>query len=163
MYSPTSINRICRMDYPTNKIIDFHPMHLSMIEMNDFDKDNFEKYPQNEARLYNLSKTGIAYSGISEGKVYVIFGVWELWKGVSEAWLIPSKNISKKLFAFHRGSLKFFESYANITHTKRIQITVCSTNELAIRWAEKCYFKKEGEMLHYGISGENYFLYARYF
>ena len=42
MYSPTSINRICRMDYPTNKIIDFHPMHLSMIKMNDFDKDNFE-------------------------------------------------------------------------------------------------------------------------
>tara|TARA_R100001510_G_C7642236_1_gene199820 strand:- start:42 stop:533 length:492 start_codon:yes stop_codon:yes gene_type:complete len=163
MYSLPRLNRVLKLDYPTDKIVNFHPMHLDFIDMNEFDIDNLRHNKNNLHKLYQFAKAGLGYTAFSGSTIYAIFGIWDLWDGVSEAWLIPSANISKKTLKFHRVSLRFFELYAREKGTKRMQFTVCSHNVHAVRWAERCYFVKEAEMKNYGFNSETYFLYARYF
>tara|TARA_B100000965_G_scaffold176025_1_gene146818 strand:- start:1321 stop:1812 length:492 start_codon:yes stop_codon:yes gene_type:complete len=163
MFSLPRLNRVLKLDYPEDKIVNFHPMHLDLIELNKFDQENLLENKHNMHKLYEFAKAGLGFTAMSGNTIYAIFGIWDLWDGVSEAWLIPSNNISRKTLKFHRVALRFFEYYAREKHTKRMQFTVCSHNVQAYKWAERCYFKREAEMLHYGIKGENYYLYARIF
>ena len=151
------------MDYPRHKIVKWHPPHIKLINLNEFDEDNFKKNPMNLKNFYKYADAGMAYTGICDGVVYAMFGVFEFWKGVAEAWLIPSKKIDKKIIVFHRSALKFFELYANKYQLKRLQFTTNSLNVRAVKWAERCYFKRDAEMKHYGLNGETYYLYARLF
>ena len=163
MFSLRELNHVMRMDYPKNKIVRWHPGHMELIHFNEFDKDNFLRHPQNLDNFYRYAETGLAFTALSDGIIYAMFGLWQKWKGVSEAWLIPSNKINKKTIAFHRGVLRFFEHYAYKTGTKRIQVTVNSLNVQAEKYIERCYFKKEAEMKYYGLNGETYFLYSRFF
>lgn len=163
MFSLRELNNVMRMDYPRHKIVNWHPGHMNLIELNEFDKDNFYNQPQNLENFYRYAETGLAFTGIGDGVIYAMFGLWEKWRGVSEAWLISSKNINRKTIAFHRGVLRFFEHYAYKTDTKRIQVTVNSLNVQAVKYIERCYFNKEAEMKYYGLNGETYFLYSRIF
>lgn len=163
MFSLPKLNRILKLNYPEDKIVKFHPMHIDLIALNKYDQENLLANQKNLHMLYDFAKAGVAFTAISQSTIYAIFGIWDLWDGVSEAWLIPSANISRKTLKFHRVALRFFEHYAKEKSTKRIQFTVCSHNVQAYKWAERCYFKKEAEMSHYGFNGETYYLYARIF
>jgi hypothetical protein len=110
-----------------------------------------------------MPSAGVAYTGIGEGKVYAMFGVYEYWKGCAEAWLIPSKHIGRKTLSFHRTALQFFELAANELGIKRLQFTIHSENVPAVKWAERCYFDFEGTMRRYGPDGKDYKIYSRLF
>ncbi len=163
MFSLLELNQVMRMDYPRHKIVRWHPAHIQLIDLNKFDQDNFNKNPKNLENFYRYAETGMAYTAIGDGTIYAMFGVWEFWKGVAEAWLIPSDRIDRKTLSMHRASLRFFELYANKYQIKRLQFTTNSLNVRAVKWAERCYFKREAEMKHYGLNGETYYLYARLF
>ena len=163
MFSLPRLNRKLKLDYPNDKIVNFHPMHLDMIDLNEYDQANLLENKNNLHKLYQFAQAGLGLTAMSGNRIYAIFGIWDLWDGVSEAWLIPSNEISRKTLKFHRVALRFFEYYANVKGTKRIQFTVSTLNVQADRWAKRCHFNKEAEMKHYGLKGVNYYLYARIF
>ena len=163
MFSLEELNRVMRMDYPRNKIVEWQPSHLYLCDLNDFDKTNLELFDGYQEHIEAYAATGMAYSAIGDGIVYAMFGLWNLWPGVAEAWLMPSKNIDRKTVAMHRASMRFFEYAANEIGIKRLQITVHTQNERAVRWADRCYFNREGLMQHYGPDGSDYWMYARMF
>lgn len=162
-FSLDVLNDVMRMDYPRNKIVNWQPAHLYMCELNEFDRDNLELFEGYRDYLQAYAEAGIAYSAVVEGEIYAMFGVFQLWPGTAEAWLIPSRKIDRKAIALHRGSLAFFEHAANEMHIKRLQFTVHTRNERADRWAQRCYFKREGLLRNYGPDGSDYFMYARIF
>ena len=94
-------------------------------------------------------------------KIYAMFGIWQLWPGVYEAWLIPSGDISKKAFRMHRASKLFFDYAVNKLEIKRLQITVCTRNVPAVKWAKVCYFETEGTMRKFGPQGDDYLMMSR--
>lgn len=163
MFSVEQLNRVLRLDYPRHKVVDWHPVHYHLIELNDFDADLASRFPDYLRQLQHFSETGVAYTGFGDGEVYAMFGVFDLWPGVSQAWLIPSRKISKKTMSFHRAALRFFDFYAAQMCTNRIQITVCIANVSAHKWAKRCYFKSEGIMRKYGPDGSDYEMFAKVF
>ena len=118
MFSLRELNNVMRMDYPRHKIVNWHPGHMNLIELNEFDKDNFYNQPQNLENFYRYAETGLAFTGIGDGIIYAMFGLWEKWRGVSEAWLISSKNINRKTIAFKFSTNNMFQEKPTITFNK---------------------------------------------
>ena len=163
MFSIDELNKVMRMDVPRHKVVPFHPAHLFMCELNEFDKKNIELFDEYREYLQTYAEHGHALTAIGDEDVYAMFGLWELWPGVGEAWLIPSAKIDRKTIAMHRAALRFFEHAANKMQIKRLQFTVCTLNVRADRWAQRCYFEREGLLRRYGPDGSDYWMYSRMF
>tara|TARA_Y100000004_G_scaffold182527_1_gene229369 strand:+ start:528 stop:1022 length:495 start_codon:yes stop_codon:yes gene_type:complete len=162
-FSLDVLNEVMRMDYPRHKIVHWQPAHLYICDLNEFDKQNMELFEGYQDYLQAYADGGHAYTAIGEGEIYAMFGLFKLWPGVGEAWLIPSNKIDRKTLAMHRAALRFFEYAANELQIKRLQFTVHTLNERADRWAQRCYFEREGLLKKYGPDGSDYWMYARMF
>lgn len=161
MFSVDELHRVMKLDYPRQKLIDWRPIHLQMIELNEFDARTVHVFDGFSEYINAYATHGIAYTAIVDGRVLGMFGIYQLWSGVGEAWLIPSRHIQQKTFSFHRAALRFFDYVPKKMKLKRLQITVCSSNGLADRWANRCYFNREGLLKRYGPEGSDYWMYAR--
>ena len=158
MFSARELNFACKIDGIKTKIIDFHPEHLNMASYRPLDKGLINT--NGDKILSNLEK-GQAFTGVTKNNVYAMFGVWPLWDGVMEAWLLPAKDIEDVTVTFHRVSHRFFNYCIKKKQLVRLQTWVCTENVLAIRWIEKMLFKREGRAIKYGPDSKDYFLYAR--
>ena len=47
MFSPDELNMVMRLQYPKQKIVDWLPIHLDMITLNDFDTEHLDMYKKN--------------------------------------------------------------------------------------------------------------------
>ena len=163
MFSLDELNVVMRMDTPRHRIIPFHISHLDRIELNDHDNKVLSQFPDYREYMIAFTEYGVAYTAVGDDIFYAMFGVFPLWRGVAEAWLMPSRHINRKTIAMHRASLRFFEHYAHKNSLVRLQFTVHSHNSRAVTWAERCYFNREGILKNYGPDGLDHFMYARYF
>ena len=163
MFSVEELNAVMRMDLPRNRVIPWSVYHLYHAELNEFDRANIDLMNGYKDYLKAYAEAGHAYTVVCDGVITAQFGIFQLWPGNCEMWLMPSPEISKKTVALHRASLAFFEHAAAKMGTKRLQFTVHSANVRADRWAQRCYFQKEGLLRHYGPDGSDYHMYARYF
>ena len=146
-----------------DKIVLFHQAHYHMIELNKFDQEYKDHIPDYDKYLGAYTQRGLAYTGMSEGTIYAIFGFHYLHKGAAEFFLIPSVHINKKAMVFHKVSLQFFEYVGKKMNLNRLQFTVCCRNFRAIKWAKSCKFNEEGILKKYGILAADYIMFARYF
>ena len=160
MFSPEEIEEISTLDGKSGRIVTFHPDHLLGAPLRPLDAP---LVAENRHTLVERLPQGYSFTALVDGKVYAMFGLVPFWKGVYEAWLIPTSDLDEHKFKMCRTSLKFFEYTAKILRARRYQCYVHSQNFLSIRWIEMMVFKKEGEMKNFGHDGSNYQLYARYF
>ena len=156
-----SLSKTLGVESARHKIVPWHPSHYNLIALNKFDLEIRRKFPEYSETFEAYAQSGQAYTGIGDGKVYCMFGAYEYWPGVSEAWLIPSRDLSEKTMTFHRAALKFFSHYMKSTRTRRLQITVSTLNVQAVKWTERCYFTHEGTLRKFGIEGADYEMFAR--
>lgn len=163
MFSLSELNEAMGMDRFRNGVVDWSPAHIHGFEMNQFDLDIFRHNPDQMDNLHVYAKNGLAYSGLCDGQVICMFGMFPYWPGVWEAWMIPSKNLSRKSWVFHRGALRFFEFAAERASVRRLQFCVHSANVRADKWAKACYFTREGLLRRYGPDGADYTMYSRIF
>jgi hypothetical protein len=161
MFSADELNKAMRMKYPQHKIVSWSPIHDRLIEMNDFDLRIRRSFPEFQQTFLQYAEVGTSFTGIGDGRIYAMFGAYEYWPGVSEAWLIPSKDLSSKTISFHRAALRFFDLYCQKTRTKRLQVTVHALNVHAVEWIKRCYFEHEGTLRCYGPDGSDYEMFAR--
>lgn len=162
MFSPEHLSKIMRLDWEKDKIVPFSPYHLDLCALNPFDKKMLRDIPDFKKRIEALSENSYAFTAMSEGEIYAMFGVYPMWKGVAEAWLIPSAIVNRRTITFHRASLVFFDYAMAKLELKRLQFTVHSANVPADMWAKRCYFEFEGKLKFYGPDKANYKMYARY-
>lgn len=144
-----------------NRIVEFHKFHLDWCDLNEFDQRNMDVFENYSEYLEHFAENGTALTWLNNGNVLGMFGLWPLWPGVAEFWLIPSRNIGRKTIPFHRGALAFFPFAAQHFGIKRLQFTVHSLNAPARQWAERCYFSCEGKLKHFGPDESDYYMYAR--
>ena len=163
MFLPENLTQILRLDWEKDRIVKFNIHHLDICELNSFDKRILNTFPDYKKHLENLTNNSPAFTAMSEGEIYGMFGLYELWPGVAEAWLIPSAIINRRTVTFHRAALRFFEYAARKIGAKRLQFTVCTSNVHADNWAKRCYFQSEGILKQYGPDGSDYKMYARFF
>lgn len=150
-----------KLDGYRNRLVTFQPNHIHMTKFRDFDQEILDGYGRPHIEDYAVD--GLSYSAMCDGKVYAMFGLYPLWKGVAEAWLLPSSKLENRKMVFHKSCLRFFPYAAQKLKLHRIQVYVRSSNVQAYKWIEMMYFNREGLLKRYGPDINDYYVYGRLF
>ena len=78
MFSPEELNQAMKLDWPNQRIVDWHPAHLELIELNQFDAANSKLFDDYTKYLSSFVTKGYSFTAMQE-KIYAMFGVWKLW------------------------------------------------------------------------------------
>jgi len=103
----------------------------------------------------------IGFTLVHNNRIIAIGGIYELWKGVGEAFAIMGEGAflyPKSLFATFSRNL---ETGIKIGNYRRIQATIKEGFDAGIRFIEHLKFKSEGLLEKWGPDGNNYYMYAR--
>lgn len=104
----------------------------------------------------------MSWTVVGRGRPVCCFGLWQLWDGVAEAWMLPDEEIDKYAISVTRGARRVLDKAIQDIGIRRLQIAVRVQNDTAYKFAEALYFKTECVMKHYGPEGADYYLMARY-
>ena len=162
MFSLDTFQKITVLLKEPDKIVTFDPVHYHMIDLNSFDEEYKKHFPDYTSpnRLYS---TRISIYRIIRRNDLCNLWILSVMERKCRIFLIPSKHINRKAMVFHKVSLQFFEYVANIMQLNRLQFTVCSRNIRAVKWAKSCKFIEEGILRKYGILGDDYIMFAKYY
>lgn len=88
-------------------------------------------------------------------------GIFPLWNGVAEGWIMSSKRIFD--YKIKSASLikKRLDLLCENNKIVRLQTSVKASFETGVRFAEWLGLKKEGLMVHYGPDGTDYYRMAK--
>ena len=138
----------------TLRFTQFEKEHLDMIET---------KFHFPESSKLGMVKESClsAYTAMLESKVFMIGGVYGLWKGVGEAWFVMSSMAYEKPFAVAKHSSLLLDHVQEENDLKRIQASVHTNDKQAVRYVEWLGFENEGLMKKYGPDGSDYYRFAR--
>jgi hypothetical protein len=138
------------------KLVPFRPEHLAQIRLTERDMKlmvGINPLPMLQA--------GPAFTLLNEKSVIAIGGIAMLWRGVGEAWAIPSTEVEKHPLAFHRVIKKMIDIIQQNKNLHRVQASINEDHEKSHKWVKALGFKREGKMNGYGPNGENFIRYAR--
>ena len=161
MFTAEELMDVMKVDGIQRRIIPFHQRHIHMAKLRHFEQDLVDGYGRPHISDYAID--GLCYTATYKAKVIVMFGLYPLWKGVAEAWMLPTEHLNDSKLIFHKASLRFFEYASEKLKLQRVQTYVCSTNVRAIKWMEMCYFDREGLLKRYGPDQNDYYVYGRLF
>ena len=161
MFTAEELMDVMKVDGIQRRIIPFHQRHIHMAKLRHFEQDLVDSYGRPHISDYSID--GLSYTATYKAKVIVMFGLYPLWKGVAEAWMLPTEHLNDSKLIFHKASLRFFEYASEKLKLKRVQTYVCTTNYRAIKWMEMCYFDREGLLKKFGPDQNDYYIYGRWF
>jgi len=143
------------------EIIPFKSEHAQSILGLGMNEPAFELRPEHHKYVVSMEEVGMSFTGTVNSIPIAAGGVNHLWDNVAEGWVIASKEIWKYPITCAR-AIKIRTDYlATNNKIKRIQTSVKSDCDKAIRFAEWLGFKREGLMKQYGPDGSDYYLYAK--
>lgn len=118
------------------------------------------EHPEKIARVLasGVNGTVIKTNGREE-RVIGCGGVYRLWKGTGEAWLVASDEKATIPLATCKSTILILRSAVQLMNLVRIQTVVDATEPLNIKWAEWLGFRYEGLMKKF-INGRDYMRYA---
>ena len=103
----------------------------------------------------------MSFTGLVNNKPIAAGGVFPLWDGVAEGWVLATKDIHKYPLTFAKIIKHRTEYMLKNNNIKRLQTSVKADCDVAIRFAKWLGLKQEGLMKHYGPDGSDYYRYAR--
>ena len=148
---------------PRISFVPFHWGHAYAMELREFDAQYFRSVPNFRDMLRQYQATGNAQTAMAGGKIICCFGYVKLWNQVAEMWMLTSNHIASHSVALTRGAQRHINHIASEEKLKRLQATVNTQHDLAMRWADALKFQREGVLRQYGADGADYMMFARYF
>tara|TARA_B100001027_G_scaffold208304_1_gene173466 strand:+ start:188 stop:679 length:492 start_codon:yes stop_codon:yes gene_type:complete len=161
MFTADELNIVMRLDGQRSTMVEFHPMHMKVANYRSFEQVLVDSYDEPHIQAKYLD--GYSFSGMRDGQIYVSFGMYPLWTGVADLWMLPCVELEERKLEFHKACLRFFRHAAEKMKLRRLQCYVHSQNTPALRWIELCYFNREGLLKRYGPDSSDYFIYSRLF
>ena len=112
---------------------------------------------------YNVvaGQPAMAYSMIDDGHLIASSGIYEIWDGVGEAWLLPSTRLLEKPRKAVKAVRSFLHEISERENFRRVQATVHSDFTRGKRFLEWLGFENEGTLRNYGPDGADHIIYAR--
>ena len=108
-----------------------------------------------------LDAPGQSFTAIDEqGNIVCSAGIFDVWKGVGEAWLLGSSILNERGIALTRIIARRFKVIIKTQKYKRIQSVVHSDWEISQKFVKFLGFKNEGLMKNYGPDGDDYIRYS---
>lgn len=144
------------------QLVPFQWFHPHLMDLRPFERALMRDIPHYDYRLKLFEAEGGAVSAMAGDRIVCSWGAVKLWPGVAECWLLTSRQIADYPVTLTRTARRYFDNLMRADRLHRLQITVDTANDLAIRWANALQFQQEGLMRQYGVDRSDHVIYARY-
>ena len=143
------------------RLIPFDVGHISLMDLRgDYIDDVFTE-KNGIDHLEECARIGDSFTLISEGRILCVGGIFPLWPGVGQVWLIPSVHGLAKPMVFVRHIKRMLNSMQETGKYHRVQAIISTQLTRGDRWIEYLGFTKEGLLRKYTPQGTDYFMYAK--
>ena len=142
-------------------IIPFENEHAKFILDQPLNSKFLELKSEHKKYAYFLKEIGMSFTGIVNNKPIAAGGVFPLWDGVAEGWVLATEEINNYPITFARVMKQRTDMMIANNSIKRLQTSVKADCDLAIRFAKWLGLKEEGLMKNYGADGSDYYRFAR--
>ena len=143
------------------QIVPFDPEHLRQLTPRSFEGTEMELLGDYVERSRQYLKLGPAYTGIIDGQIMMCAGVFPLWRGVAETWLVTTPLVPQYPVCFHRAISRMLAILEKGMDLWRIQTALHWRHKVSHKWVKRLGFRWEGEMPGYGPDGETYIRFGR--
>ena len=143
------------------EFVPFENEHAHYILDKGLNQELLELRPEHRKYAYYLKEIGMSFTGMYNNKPIAAGGVFPLWEGVAEGWVLATKEINNYPITFARVMKKRTDMMIANNLIKRLQTSVKADCDIAIRFAKWLGLKEEGLMKGYGPDGSDYYRYAR--
>jgi len=140
----------------------FHVKHLDLANL---DMREFEGVGYSQSiidKIDGMASLGVAMTLLWEGRIIGFTGYMELWPGVVEVWLMPTKYVGLKPLLLVRTLSRYIEGIVEDQKLHRIQTTAIA-NKTHDRFLECLGFKCEGIAKDYSKRGTDHKYWSRIF
>jgi len=103
-----------------------------------------------------LVQEGMAFTGIDNGYLVGAAGIYPLWHGVGEAWLLGADRMKNYPLSAARMVRRQLHQIAAAHGMWRVQAAMRSDWPELARWARFLGMEHEGTMRRYGVDGQDY-------
>tara|TARA_R100000656_G_scaffold26269_2_gene23306 strand:+ start:1946 stop:2401 length:456 start_codon:yes stop_codon:yes gene_type:complete len=142
-------------------IVPFQNEHADQILKQGLNSDILELKPEHKKYAYFLKEIGMSFTGLVNNNPIAAGGVFHLWDGVAEGWVLVSKEIYKYPIFCAKHIKKRTETILKANKIKRLQTSVKADCTMALRFAKWLGLKEEGLMKSYGPDGSDFVRLAR--
>tara|TARA_Y100001949_G_C15975388_1_gene325803 strand:- start:1545 stop:1997 length:453 start_codon:yes stop_codon:yes gene_type:complete len=142
-------------------IVPFEDKHAEQMLDIGLNSKLLELKPEHRKYTYFLKEVGMSFTGLVDNKPIAAGGVFHLWDGVAEGWVLATKEIYKYPVFCAKHIKKRTEMLIKNNNIKRLQTSVKADCEMAIRFAKWLGLQPEGVMKHYGPDGADFIRFAR--
>ena len=142
-------------------IVPFEDAHAQQILNSGLNSKILELKPEHRKYAYYLKEVGMSYTGLVDGKPIAAGGVFNLWDGVAEGWVLATKDIFNYPIFCAKHIKNRTEIIIKTNNIKRLQTSVKADCQMALRFAGWLGLKPEGRMVNYGPDGSDFIRYAR--
>ena len=142
-------------------IVPFENKHAEQILDQGLNSDLLELKPENRKYAYFLKEVGMSFTGLVNNKPIAAGGVFHLWDGVAEGWVLATKDIYKYPVFCAKHIKQRTEIILQANKIKRLQTSVKANCDVALRFAKWLGLKEEGLMKNYGPDGSDFIRFAR--
>ena len=142
-------------------IIPFENKHAEFILSQPLNSKFLELKAEHKKYAYFLKEIGMSFTGIVNNKPIAAGGVFPLWEGVAEGWVLATKEINNFPITFSKVIKQRCEMLLKNNNFKRFQTSVKADCKVAIRFAKFLNLEEEGLMRNYGPDGSDFYRYAR--
>ena len=143
------------------EIVPFENKHAEQILDIGLNSELLELKPEHRKYAYYLEEVGMSFTGLINGKPIAAGGVFHLWDGVAEGWVLATKEIYKYPIFCAKHIKKRTEILLEANNIRRLQTSVKADCEVALRFAKWLGLKEEGLMKSYGPDGSDFIRFAR--
>ena len=142
-------------------IVPFENKHAEQILDQGLNSDLLELKPEHRKYAYFLKEVGMSFTGLINNKPIAAGGVFHLWDGVAEGWVLATKDIYKYPVFCAKHIKQRTEIILKANKIKRLQTSVKANCDVALRFAKWLGLKEEGLMKNYGPDGSDFIRFAR--
>ena len=142
-------------------IVPFENKHANQILEQGLNSDVLELKPEHRKYAYFLKEIGMSFTGLVNDKPIAAGGVFHLWDGVAEGWVLATKEIYKYPIFCAKHIKRRTEIIIKANNIKRLQTSVKADCDVAVRFAKWMGLKEEGLMKSYGPDGSDFIRFAK--
>ena len=143
------------------EIIPFENEHAHYILSQPLNSKFLELRPEHKKYGYFLKEVGMSFTGIVNNKPIAAGGVFPLWDGVAEGWVLATEEINNYPITFARVMKQRTDMMLKNNFIRRLQTSVKADCLVALRFAKFLGLKEEGLMKGYGPDGSDFYRFAR--
>jgi hypothetical protein len=151
-------------EMPKRRGIYFLPFVPEHFEHLDIDQPEVTVLAKGDALKYMVAQQasmGTAVTAFLYGRPIAVFGVVYIWNGVGEMWSMFDNQARTFHVTMVRGGRIFTDIAMRYLHLHRLQITVRTDDNRALRYAKSIGFETESTMRKFGPDKVDYLLMTR--